>query len=117
MVPGTMDLVVQRIEQCDRTVELKGIGVSLASCSIIKGKPHNHLEIVICLCSEQKKVEVIKVKQSNPDVYQSIYIGQEEVSLEHKMQLNQFLTNWLKNLASQGHGRFWTYPALSEHAI
>ena len=69
-------------------------------------------DMVIAVYPQQQAVEALSFQMDIPPIYQEVYPQPGKVAPSLKKSLNAFLTTWLDNLVTQGHGQHWNFKAL-----
>ena len=101
---GFMDLVIENLPACTET----GAKVlSLAHYFEQNGDLCQDPEVTIRVFPPEHgrpgMIEALTFQQALPPVYQEVYPEPGTFNPRLKLELNDFLTTWLKNLKSQGH--------------
>ncbi len=102
---GFMDLVVERLPDCDMT---GAPVVSLCHYFEQNGDLCRDPEMTVRVFEPKSvnaagMIEALTFEQSIPPIYQEVYPEPGKVRLQLKKDLNAFLGMWLRNLADQGH--------------
>lgn len=106
-VASMMDLVVEERGFLDGFNNQSCIGVSLAHYFESNGDLCSDPFMEMLVYPETKMVEAYSFEMSMPPVYHEVYPSPGFVLTEFKVSLNDFLSDWLKNLVAQNHGKEW----------
>lgn len=123
IIPGLIEHLERGVESGKSVVDPDGGLMDLHMDNLGKDKDGNYLislmhnyqqegdvmrdpDMEIRLMPGMQAAEALTFHQSNPPVYQNVYVqreGKQLVNLKLKKQLNAFLNQWLRNIINQGH--------------
>lgn len=99
-----MDLIVERVPHHDYDAgNEKGIAYSLAHYFEQNGDLCKDPDMVVILFPEHEAVVASTFEQSRPPTYDCVYSENSGPNKYLMQSLNDFLSLWLENLATQGH--------------
>jgi hypothetical protein len=100
---GYMDLVVETLPMLDRFNGQNSLAFSMAHYFEQNGDLCSDPEMVVFYYPELNMVEAYSFQQAIPPIYQEVFPEPGKVYPRLKRELNSFLSQWLRNLKSQGH--------------
>lgn len=100
---GYMDLVVEATPMLDRFDEQNSLAFSIAHYFKQNGDLCADPEMVVFYYPDLNMVEAYSFQQAIPPIYQEVFPEPGKVFPQLKRELNSFLSQWLRNIKSQGH--------------
>lgn len=100
---GYMDLVVEATPMLDRFNGQNSLAFSMAHYFEQNGDLCQDPEMVLFYYPELNAVEAYSFQQAIPPIYQEVFPEPGKVYPRRQRELNNFLSQWLRNIKNQGH--------------